>query len=143
MPQPSQFKIRWTPRDSPLTPMAVAGQGEISLRLARRLLQLDDESLGQLEGVAGRQVIVVQGRSDLLPWVNGVQYLGIDSVAPSVLFPTNYQPSLPQELLARALRVKLHAAGLIAMLRDPLLLVPMRDAKPVSRQTLTRWLEQQ
>lgn len=143
MPQLSQFKIRWTPRDCPLMPVAVAGQGETSLRLARRLLQLDDESLGQLEGVAGRQVIVVQGRSDLLPWVDGVQYLGVDSVAPSVLFPTNYQPSLPQELLASALRVKLHAAGLVAVLLDPLLLVPMRNAKPVSRRTLDRWLEQQ
>jgi hypothetical protein len=143
MPQLSQFKIRWTPRDCPLMPMAVAGQGETSLRLARRLLQLDDESLDQLEGVAGRQVIVVQGRSDLLPWVDGVQYLGVDSVAPSVLFPTNYQPSLPQELLESALRVKLHAVGSIAVLPDPLLLVPMRNAKPVSRRTLARWLEQQ
>ena len=143
MPQLSQYKIRWTPRDCPLMPVAVAGQGETSLRLARRLLQLDDESLGQLEGVAGRQVIVVQGRSDLLPWADGVQYLGVDSIAPSVLLPTNYQPSMPQELLARALKVKLQAVGSIAVLRDPLLLVPMRNAKPVSRRTLARWLEQQ
>jgi hypothetical protein len=143
MPQLSQFRIRWTPRDCPLMPVAVGGQGETSLRLARRLLQLEDEFLGQLEGVAGRQVIVVQGRSDLLPWVDGVQYLGVDSVAPSVLFPTNYQPSLPQELLANALKAKLHAVGSIAVLPDPLLLVPMRNAKPVSRRTLARWLEQQ
>jgi hypothetical protein len=142
MPQLYQFKIRWTPRDRPLIPVAVAGQGEPSFRLARRLLQLDDESLGQLEGVAGSQVIVVQARSDLLPWVDGVQYLGVDSDAPSVLFPTNYHPSLPQELLVSALWVKLRAAGLIAVLRDPLLLVPMRNARPVSRRTLIRWLEQ-
>jgi len=143
MPQLSRFKIRWTPRDCPLLPVAVAGQGETSLRLARRLLQLDDESLGQLEGVAGRQLIVVQGRSDVLPWVDGVQYLGISSDSQSVLFPTNYQPSLPPELLANALRVKLHATGLIAVLQDPLLVVPMRNAKPISRRTLARWLEQQ
>lgn len=143
MPQLSQFKILWTPRDCPLTPVAVAGQRETSLQLARRLLQLNDESLGQLEGVAGRRVLVVQGRSDLLPWVNGVQYLGVDSIAPSVLFPTNYQTFLPQELLARALRVKLDKAGLIAVLRDPLLLVPMQNAKTISRRTLGRWLEQQ
>jgi hypothetical protein len=141
--QLSQFKIRWTPRDSPLLPVAVAGQGETSLRLARRLLQLDDESLCQLEGVAGRQLIVVQGTWELLPWVDGVQYLGVSSAAQSVLFPTNYQPSLPPELLANALRVKLHATGLIAVLQDPLLLVPMRNAKPISRRTLARWLEQQ
>lgn len=143
MAQLSRFKILWTPRDWPLVPVAVAGQRETSLKLARRLLQLNDESLGQLEGVAGTQVLVVQGRSDLLPWVNGVQYLGVDSIAPSVLSPTNYQTSLPQELLARALRVKLHEAGLIAVLRDPLLLVPMQNAKPISRRTLARWLEQQ
>ena len=88
-------------------------------------------------------MIVVQGRSDLLPWANGVQYLGVDSIAPSVLLPTNYQPSMPQELLATALKFKLQAVGLIAVLRDPLLLVPMRNAKPVSRATLARWLEQQ
>ena len=143
MAQLSPFKIRWTPRDYPLKPLAVAGQGATSLRVARRLLQLDDEFLGQLEGVAGRQVIVVQGRSDLLPWVDGIQYLGVDSVAPTVLFPTNYQPSLPQDLLESALRVKLHAVGSIAVLPDPLLLVRMRNAKPVSRRTLAQWLEQQ
>lgn len=143
MPQLNQLKIRWAPRDCPLMPEAVAAQGETSLRLARRLLRLDDESLGQFEGVAGRQVIVVQGRSDLLPWVDGVQYLGIDPTVPSVLFPTNYQLSLPQELVASALKGKLHGVGLIAMLRDPLLLVPMRNAKPVSHATLAQWLEQQ
>jgi hypothetical protein len=143
MPQLSQFKIRWIPRDCPLMPVAVAGHGETSLRLARRLLQLDDESLGQLEGVAGRQVIVVQGQSDLLPWVDGVQYLGVDSNASSVLFPSNYQPSLPQELLASALRARLHATGLIAVLPNPLIVIPMRNAKPVSRRTLTLWMEQQ
>src|SRR5215469_17037652 len=83
MAQLSPFKIRWTPRDYPLKPLAVAGQGATSLRVAQRLLQLDDEFLGQLEGVAGRQVIVVQGRSDLLPWVDGIQYLGVHSIAPS------------------------------------------------------------
>ena len=139
----SQLKIRWAPRDFPLMPVAVAAQGESSLRLAQRLLQLEDEFLNQLEGVAGKRLIVIQGRSDLLPWVNGVQYLGADSADPSVLFPTNYQPSLPQELVATALRVKLHAVGSIAVLPYPLLLVPLRSAKPVSRRTLALWLDRQ
>ena len=143
MPQVSQFKVRWTPRDCPLLPVALAGRGETSVRLARRLLQLDDQSLGQLEGVAGGQLIVVQGRLELLPWVDGVQYLGVSPVTQSLLFPTNYQPSVPQELLASAIRSKLPAAGLIAVLPEPLLLVPMRNARPVSRRGLAAWLEQQ
>jgi hypothetical protein len=143
MPQISPLKVRWTPRHCPLLPVAVAARGETSVRLARRLLQLDDESLGQLEGVAGKQLIVVQGRLELLPWVDGVQYLGVSSATQSVLFPTNYQPCLPQELLASALKSRLPAAGWIAVLPEPLLLVPMRNAKPVSRRTLAAWLEQQ
>jgi hypothetical protein len=138
-----QLKITWSPRDCALLPAAVAGQGEISLRLARRLLQMDDETLGQLEGVAGEQLIIVQGKSDLLPWVEGVQYLGVDRGVPTVLFPTNYQPSLslPPELLARALRAKTGTQELIALLRQPLLVVPMGSARPVSRTTLSSWLE--
>jgi len=124
-----------------LSPLAVAGQGEVSLRLGRRLLQMDDETLGQLHGVAGKQLIVVQGKSDLLPWAEGVQYLGVDPSTPSVLFPTNCQPSLPPELLAGALRAKTGTQELIALLLQPMLVVPMGSARPVSRTTLASWLE--
>jgi hypothetical protein len=143
MSQVGRFTIRWKPRDCPLLPVAVAGQGEISLQLARRLLHLDDESLSQLEGVAGKRLIVVQGAADRLPWVDGVQYLGIDSGVPCVLLPTNYQPSLPREILARALAAKSNETGLIAVLPEPLLLIPMKSARPVSRQILASWLEHQ
>jgi len=136
-----QLEITWSPRDYALPPGAAAGQAEVSLRLAQRLLQMDDESLGQLQGVAGEQLIVVQGRSDLLPWVDGVQYLGVDPSAPSVLFPTNYQPSFPPQLLAGALRAKTGTQELIALLSRPLLIVPMGSARPVSRATLAAWLE--
>jgi hypothetical protein len=105
------------------------------------MLQMDDESLGQLTGVAGKQLIVVQGKPDLLPWVEGVQYLGTDPGTPTVLFPTIYQPSLPPELLVAALRAKTRTQELIALLLQPLLVVPMGSARPVSRTTLASWLE--
>src|SRR5262245_25556690 len=114
MSQADQFEIAWTPRKFPLPPAAVAARGDASIRLARRLLQLDDEALKQLEGVAGERLLVVQGNPDVLPWVDGVQYLGVDPAAPAVLLPTNYQPALPQELLARALRTRTGTTGLIA-----------------------------
>jgi len=136
-----QLKLTWSPRECALSPLAVAGQGEASLRLARRLLQMDDGTLDQLQGVAGKQLIVVQGKSDLLPWVEGVQYLGVDPSTPSVLLPTNYQPCLPPELLAGALRAKADTQELIALLLQPMLVVPMGSARPVSRVTLASWLE--
>jgi len=142
MTQAGQFEIAWAPREFPLTPAAMAARGEASVRLARRLRRLDDETLLQLHGVAGKQLIVLQGEPSLLPWVDGVQYLGIDARAPGVLFPTQYRPNLPPELLAGAIIAKTKAtAGLIALLPNPLLVIPMERARPVSRSALLRWLE--
>lgn len=137
---PTRFPIIWKPRDSSLLPVAVAAQGDAAFRLAQRLLQFDDESLARFEGVSGKQLIVVRGPTDLLPWTHGVQYLGSDPSAPSMLYPTNYEPSLPQELVARAL-AKVAGQGVIAVLPGPLLLIPMGDARPISRQTMIDWLE--
>lgn len=137
----SRFPIIWKPRDIPLPPVAVAARGEPALRLARRLLQFDDESLARFEGVSGQLLIVTRGPADLLPWVDGVQYLGIDPLAPSMLFPTNYEPSLPQELVAKAF-AKVAGHGSMAVLPNPLLLIPMGEARPVSHHTLNEWLEQ-
>jgi hypothetical protein len=138
-----QFEVRWKPRDAPLLPVAAAAHGEAAFALAKRLLQQQDEQLGQLEGLAGKQLIVIRGSSDLLPWVDGIQYLGCDSTAPALLLPTNYQPSVPPALLARALAAKADDKGVIALLPNPLLLIPMRNARPISRGTLASWLESQ
>ena len=140
MPASLQFEISWTPRQIPLLPVAVAARGDAALRLARRLLLLDDESLTRLKGVAGDELIVIKGAEQDLPWVEGVQYLGIDSEAPALLLPTNYEASWPQPLLARALAVRAEESGQIAVLPQPALLVPMKSARPVSRQRLTEWI---
>lgn len=139
----NEFKINWIARDTPLLPAAVAAHGPASVRLARRLLQLPDESLAQLEGIAGQQLILVQGSEQQLPWVDGVQYLGVDPAAPFLLLPTNYRPSLPEAFVQRALLKKAECSGRIAVLPVPLLLVPLNSARPVSRNVLTAWTEQQ
>jgi len=137
----NEFKINWMARDTPLLPTAVAAHGPASLRLARRLLQLPDESLSQLEGVAGQNLILVQGTEQQLPWVDGVQYLGIDPAAPLLLLPTNYRPSLPEAFVQKALLKKAGSNGRIAVLPSPLLLVPIHAARPVFRSVLAAWLE--
>lgn len=140
MPSSLQFEISWRPRQNPLLPVAVAARGDAALRLARRLLLLDDESLARLEGVAGDELIVIRGAEEDLPWVEGVQYLGVDSEAPALLLPTNYEASWPQPLLARALAARVEESGAIAVLPQPPLLVPMVSARPVSRRQLTEWI---
>ena len=141
MPELAQVKLEWQPREAPLLPVAVAGQGDTSRRLARRLLQLDDETLSQLEGVAGNNLIVVRGPAELLPWVEGVQYLGTSSSSSLVLWPTTYCPTLPEPLVAAALSAKAEQPGMLAVLLQPLVLAPMRDARAISRAILAAWLE--
>ena len=136
----NEFTINWIARDTPLLPTAVAAYGPASLRLARRLLQLPDESLSQLEGVAGQQLILVQGSEQQLPWVDGVQYLGVDPAAPFLLLPTNYRPSLPEAFVQKALLKKAESSGRIAVLPSPLLLVPLQAARPVFRSVLAAWM---
>ena len=136
----NEFKIHWIARDTPLLPTAAAAHGPASVRLAHRLLQFSDESLSQLEGVAGQQLILVQGSEQQLPWVDGVQYLGVDPGAPFLLLPTNYRPSLPESFVQRALLKKTGSSGRIAVLPSPLLLVPLHAARPVSRSVLAAWL---
>jgi hypothetical protein len=140
MPVDRKFEIMWEPRDVPLLPIAAAARGEAALGLARRLLHESDQDLARLEGVAGRHLILVQGDSSLLPWVNGIEYLGTDAGAPAMLLPTNYRPVLPSSLLARAFEIKPEAGGSIALLANPLLLVPLRSARPICRETLASWL---
>jgi hypothetical protein len=143
MVERTQFEVRWSPREVPLLPIAAAAQGHAALALARRLLQEADEHLCRLEGLAGQQLIVIQGASDLLPWVDGIQYLGFESSAPALLLPTNYRPSVPPALLAGALAANSDMQGVIALLPHPLVLVPMWSARPIARGTLASWLERQ
>jgi hypothetical protein len=137
------FAINWTPRKVPLPPEGVAARGDVALRLAQRLLQLTDETLGKLLGVAGEKLLVITGAPDLLPWVDGVQYLGTEPEDATLLSPTNYVPSVPYPLLARALKAKLKTSGPYAVLPYPALLVPLLSARSITREALTAWLERQ
>jgi hypothetical protein len=144
--------VRWQPRQSPLKPVAVAACGTVALRLAHKLLAQD--SLQQFEGVAGDQLLVLQGSEmqndgtqqpagSSLPWVDGVQYLGAHPAAPSLLLPTNYEPMLPGEMLEKVFLARCKRGEKYAVLLQPLLLIPMVQARAVLRAVLSQWLAEQ
>src|SRR5262249_44270651 len=64
------------PRAVPLEPRAVAALGQAAVSLADRLLALHDEALEKLSGVAGRALLIAIGEPNMLPWADGVLYLG-------------------------------------------------------------------
>jgi hypothetical protein len=133
------IRVGWGPRRAPLVPLAVAARGAAAARLARRLLE------GELEGLracAGEGVLVVLGPAERLPWAEGVRYLGRDPAAPGLLLPTALAPTVPVDLLARALVRR--ARGVLAVLPPEAGLgpavVPLVSA-PIFRPALEAWLE--
>ena len=142
-----RLEVSWRAREPPLAPSAVFALGAAAAVLVRRLLARGDEGLAQLRGVASapgphasytQRFVLLLGDAALLPWADGAVYLGCDPAAPSLLVPTTLAPSVPVELLERALLVG-HSGALppIAVLPAPhALLVPCGDARPLSRARL-------
>jgi hypothetical protein len=133
----------WGPRDEPLAPIAVAARGSAARALAARLARRDDASLGRLTGVAGPSLLIALGEADALPWVDGVVYLGRDPGAPSLLLPTTLAPDAPIALIERAIlgRAESRSAP-FAVLVDPPALVGVGAARPISRERLEAWIEE-
>jgi len=115
-------------------PVGVAARGPAATSLAHRLLQ-DRDSLSHYKAVGAPGLLVILGEE--LPWVDGVVYLGHDAQSPSLLLPTNVEPSVPAALLQRALALN----GPCALLLDPPSIVPLSEARTIARESLIKWLE--
>lgn len=90
--------LRWRRRDLPLACAAVAGVGPVAHRL--RGATADRVGTGALiRACADAEWIVLLGDRDDLPWADGAVYLGWES---GILLPTTVAPSLPAELIRRA-----------------------------------------
>jgi hypothetical protein len=134
--------LTFHPRPTPLVPEATLAEGSAARRLARRLLCLEDGVLAQLSGVCAPEVLDVLGAEADLPWVDGVRYLGRDPSAQALFLPTALAPAVPLSLLERALLAAAAAGGApLALLPEPLRVVPLGAARPVERARLARWLE--
>ena len=132
--------MTWRPRFTPLVPLGVAARGKAAISLAHRLLG-DLDSLSHYKAVGAPGILVILGEEKRLPWVDGVVYLGHDSQSPSLLFPTNLEPSVPAALLERSLGVVHKQNGPCALLLDPPLIVPLSEARTIARDSLSKWLE--
>jgi hypothetical protein len=131
----------WRPRSVPLSPVAVVAEGAVGRALVRRLLSGDAETLTRLQGAFLRDTLILLGAESDLPWVDGVLYLGRDPAAPSLLLPTNLEPSIPVTLLERALRQQAkELAPPLAVLPAQKTLIAVGAARTVVRETLERWL---
>jgi hypothetical protein len=134
--------IGFSPRSIALDPVAAVGFGPVARTLAKWLLLLSDDRLGALRGVAGDGLLAIVGESEVLPWVEGIAYLGRDPGAPRLLLPTSMQPLAPLEAFERA--IARHASpepAPWAVLAAPPCVFSMAGARMVQRERLKGWLE--
>lgn len=120
----------------------MAARGSAATSLAHRLLR-DPDSLSHYKAVGAPGLLVILGEEQRLPWVDGVVYLGHDAQLPSLLFPTNLEPSVPAALLERSLAGVHNVCGPCAVLLDPPAIVPLSEARTIARASLVKWLEAQ
>lgn len=134
------ISIEWQPRSTPLQPTAVAATGASAVRLGRRLLLLEDEALAGLQGVAAEDSLLIMGNGENLPWTKEAVYLGRDNLAPSILLPTVYEPTIPAALLERALMQRFKDQVPFAVLLDPGRIISFGGALQIKRTILQKWL---
>lgn len=120
-----RLEWHWRPCANPPEARAALAWHEASRHLLARLRRVAPEVQARLAITATRDVLVVSGAAADLPWIEGIAY-----AAPSaggLWLPTLEEPSVPAELLARALHQQYR--------RTPMLLWPQPQAViPLDRQ---------
>ncbi len=137
------FGVSFVPRSAPLEPRAVIGFGTAARALAERLLACDEETWTALRGLVWKEALLVVGPTAVLPWANGVSYLGQDPEVPLLLLPTQLRPNVPLDAFGRALLE--HAKGLeppLVVTADPMRVVSLTNARPILRARLTAWMRE-
>lgn len=132
------IKIEWQNRNIVLEPCALIAFDIAAISLAEKLLTFDDERLQSFQAVGGKQMILLAGTSENLPWTDGTIYLGRDARMPAALLPTTLEPNIPLELFDRALKTKFERLAPFAVLPEKI--ISFRTAKTLSRVTLEIWL---
>ena len=137
------LSVRWRARAQALPALAVVGEGEVALRLARHVLAAAPERFVHWTGVAGPGVLVLLGDTETLPWVDGVGYLGREEHAPALLLPCTLAPDVAPALLERALVARAGGRTPLAVLPRASRLVPVGGTRPLAREALVSWCERQ
>jgi len=131
---------KWRADPSPPAPDAAVAWHDSARLLHARLGRLSPDTQARLLACASRDVLIVSGAAEDLPWVPGIAYAARCTDAPTLWRPTVLQPDVPAELLARALR-RAHSRGPMLLWPDPAALVPLDQQLRVSPALLARIAE--
>ncbi len=130
-----KIPLTWSLREVPLVTRGLYAQGGAARRVARLVLERSPEGLCV---VAGEDCLILLGPSDLLPWADGVVYLGQEPDAPGLWMPTTCVCDLHPVLVRQMLEPK-HGLPLLCLPAQGLFVSLFAQA-PLSLSRLGAWL---
>jgi hypothetical protein len=133
--------LSWCARGGRGEPAGVVAQGATVRRLIAHLRTEANAPLASLSAVAVRDFLLVMGRGDTLPWVDGVQYCAPEPGAPSLWLPMLTAPSVSPDLLQAALGARLKQSPLL-LWHEPEQILPL-DRPMALSQSVLDWLDGQ
>ena len=131
---------KWCADPSPSEPNAAVAWHDAARTLHARLALLPAERQARLQLSASRDVLIVTGATEDLPWAPGVGYAAPCAEAPGLWRPTLLKPDVPADLLARSLR-RLHSRQPMLLWPEPAAAIPLDRQLRVSAELLARIAE--
>lgn len=132
-------QLAWQSLAEARAPAGLVAAGAVAQRLLARLALRGAEELAALSVVATRDLLVILGAAEHLPWVDGVQYCAPDAAAPALWLPTHAAPALPADLVAAALSARAGQRSPVLLWPAPLQVLPLDRPSSLTPQLLA-WL---
>jgi len=133
--------LEWVASEHAPAPAGLIAVAGVARQLLHKLQALAPNELSRLSVVASRDMLVVLGPPDILPWLDGLQYCAPHPHARDLWLPTHTGPSLSADLVQAALARRLGAQAIL-LLNQPEQIIPLADAVYLSADLLF-WLLQE
>jgi hypothetical protein len=133
--------LAWQERSESLAPAGLVAAGATARTLLQALARRDAAGQHGLSLVATRDMLVLLGDANKLPWLDGARYCAPDPAVPALWLPTHRMPTLPPDLVQAALQRRAPHARLL-LWPEPEQALSLDGALPVIPATLA-WLEQE
>jgi hypothetical protein len=133
--------VAWQTRSSALTPAGLVASGTLAPALLLLLSRCEAKQLSALSMVVTRDLMVLLGDCDALPWIDGARYCAPDPEARNLWTPTHLAPALPADLVQTNL-VERAGSSPVLLWHAPEQLLPLAGAQALT-PSLLHWLTQE
>lgn len=96
--------IPWVARFPALVPRLAVARDKKASQLAHFLQKQPRNRLQALRGACYKDFFFVLGDREHLPWIDGIEYLGVSPHSPGLYVPVNLMPGLDESVYGRVIK---------------------------------------